>query len=168
MKILLSDGAGLTSRQCATRLATSGHQVAVLSPRPLCLGLLTRHVRAVPRVPGLGTDPVAWLDAALAVAARRQADLLLPVQEQVTGMSLARDRIAAAGLLTAVPDFAALRQVQDKVSAYRTLARLGLPQPAASVVTSPDDLVGLGPLPVFVKTPIGTASAGVRRVASEG
>ena len=49
-------------------------------------------------------------------------------------MSLARDRIASAGVLTAVLDFAALRQVQDKVSAFRTLTRLGLPQPQASVV----------------------------------
>lgn len=167
MFVLLSDGAGLTSRQCATLLSAAGHRVEALSPENLCLGRLTRHVRAVHRVPRLGADPVRWLDAALAVAARRQADLLLPVQEQVTVMSLLRDRIAAAGLLTAVPDFTALRQVQDKVSAYQTLARLGLSQPAASVVTSPDDLVGLGPLPVFVKTPIGTASAGVRRIASE-
>ena len=130
-------------------------------------GRLTRHVRAVHRVPGLGADPGGWLDAALAVAARRRCELFLPVQEQVTVMSLARERIAGAGLATAVPDFAALRQVQDKVSAYRTLDRLGLPQPPASVVASPDDLAGVGPLPVFVKTPIGTASAGVRRIASE-
>jgi hypothetical protein len=167
MLVLLSDGAGLTSRQCATLLSAAGHRVEALSPEKVCLCGLTRHVRAVHRVPGLGADPHRWLDAALAVAARRQADLLLPVQEQVTVMSLMRDRIAATGLLTAVPDFAALRQVQDKVSAYRTLARLGLPQPPAAVVTSPDDLVGVGPLPVFVKTPIGTASSGVRRIASE-
>ncbi|HEY4701992.1 MAG TPA: hypothetical protein VIH64_08890, partial [Streptosporangiaceae bacterium] len=160
MFVLLSDGAGLTARQCATLLSAAGHRVEALSPDPLCLGRLTRHVRAVHRVPGLGSDPDGWLEAALAVAVRRRCDLLLPVQEQVTVMSLARERIAGAGLLTAVPDFAALRQVQDKVSAYRALARLGLPQPPASVVTSPDDLAGVGPLPVFVKTPIGTASAG--------
>ncbi|HEY2280270.1 MAG TPA: hypothetical protein VGI00_18075 [Streptosporangiaceae bacterium] len=167
MFVLLSDGAGLTARQCATLLAAAGHRVEALSPDPLCLSRLTRHVRAVHRVPGLGADPGRWLDAALAVAVRRRCDVFLPVQEQVTVMSLARERIAGAGLLTAVPDFAALRQVQDKVSAYRTLARLGLPQPSASVVTSPDDLAGVGPLPVFVKTPIGTASAGVRRIVSE-
>ncbi len=167
MFVLLSDGAGLTARQCATLLSAAGHRVEALSPDPLCLNRLTRHVRAVHRVPGLGADPGGWLDAALAVAVRRRCELFLPVQEQVTVMSLARERIAAAGLLTAVPDFAALRQVQDKVSAYRTLDLLGLPQPPASVVASPDDLAGVGPLPVFVKTPIGTASAGVRRIASE-
>jgi len=166
MLILLSDGAGLTARQCATLLARAGHRVEALSPDPLCLCRLTRHVRAVHRVPGFGADPFGWLDAALDIAARRGAELLLPVQEQVSVMALARGRIEAAGLLTAVPDFGALAQLQDKVSAYRTLARAGLPQPPASVATSRAELEACGRLPAFVKTPIGTASAGVRRVGS--
>lgn len=137
-----------------------------LSPDPLCLCRFTRHVRVVHRVPGLGTDPFGWLDAALAVAARRGAEVLLPVQEQVTVMSLARERIASAGLATAVPDFAALARVQDKVTAFRTLGELGLPQPDGFVAMSQAELGEAGPLPVFVKTPIGTASAGVIRVES--
>ena len=163
MRILLSDGAGLTARQCATVLARRGHRVEALSPDPVCLCRFTGQVRAVHRVPGIGADPFGWLDAALAVAARTGAEVLLPVQEQVAVMALAPDRIAAAGLLTAVPSFAALAQVQDKVSAFLTLARLGLPQPPATVVTSPDELLA-AKLPVYAKTPIGTASAAVRYV----
>src|SRR5947199_4972324 len=121
MLILLSDGAGLTARQCATVLARAGHRVEALSPAGLCLCRMTRHVRRVHDVPPVGRDPFGWLEAALAVGARRGADVLLPVQEQVTVMALARDRIVDAGLATAVPDFAALAQVQDKVSALRTL-----------------------------------------------
>jgi glutathione synthase/RimK-type ligase-like ATP-grasp enzyme len=166
MLVLLSDGAGLASRQCATLLSQAGHRVEALSPDPLCLCRLTRHVRQVHRVPGLGADPLGWLEAALDVAGRRHADLLLPVQEQVAVMSLARERVAAAGLLTAVPDFTALAQVQDKVSAFRTLARLRLPQPPASVITSRAELDSVDELPAFVKTPIGTASAGVRRITT--
>ena len=165
MLVLLSDGAGLTARQCATVLARAGHQVEALSPAGLCLGRMTRHVRRVHDVPALGRDPFGWLEAALDVAGRRGADLLLPVQEQVTVMSLARDRIEAAGLGTAVPAFAALARVQDKVSAYRTLARAGLPQPAALVAATAAELEDATP-PAFVKTPIGTASAGVRRAGS--
>jgi ATP-grasp domain len=164
--VLLSDGAGLAARQSATLLSQAGHRVEALTPDPLCLCRLTRHVRRVHRVPGLGTDPLGWLEAALDVAARRQVDILLPVQEQVAVMSLARERIAGAGVLTAVPDFTSLRQVQDKVSAFETLTRLGLPQPRASVVTSREALEGIDQLPVFVKTPVGTASAGVRRVTT--
>jgi hypothetical protein len=166
MFVLLSDGASLAARQCATLLSQAGHQVEALTPDRLCLCRLTRHVRAVHRVPGLGTDPLGWLEATLAIAGRRQADILLPVQEQVAVMSLARDRIADAGLLTAVPDFAALRQVQDKVAAFRTLTRLGLPQPPARVIASRAALEGINELPAFVKSPVGTASAGVRRIAA--
>ena len=166
MLVLLSDGAGLASRQCATLLSQAGNRVEVLTADPLCLCRFTRHVRQVHRVPGVGTDPLGWLEAALDVARRRHADILLPVQEQVAVMSLGRERIASAGRLTAVPDFAALRQVQDKVAAFRTLTRLGLPQPRASVVTSRDALETIDELPAFVKMPVGTASAGVRRVAT--
>ena len=182
MLILLSDGAGLTARQCATVLARAGHRVEALSPAGLCLCRITRHVRRVHDVPALGRDPSGWLEAALDVAARRGADVLLPVQEQVAVMALARDRIEAAGLATAVPSFAALAQVQDKVSAFRTLARVGVPQPpavvaatAAEVEAAGAGLAGAGPAgagpagwPLFVKMPIGTASAGVRRAGSPG
>jgi len=132
MLILLSDGAGLTSRQAATVLARAGHRVEALSPRGLCLCRMTRHVRRVHDVPPVGRDPFGWLDAALEVAARRGADLLLPVQEQVAVMALARDRIEAAGLGTAAPSFEALAQVQDKVSACGALARAGLATEARS------------------------------------
>ena len=190
MLILLSDGAGLTARQCATVLARAGHRVEALSPAGLCLCRMTRHVRKVHDVPALGRDPFGWLEAALDVAARRGADVLLPVQEQAAVMALYRDRIEAAGLATAVPDFAALAQVQDKVSAFRTLARAGVPQPPAVVAASVAEieaagaeLAGAGQAgagqagagqaragqagwPLFVKMPIGTASAGVRRAGS--
>jgi biotin carboxylase len=107
-------------------------------------------------------------------------------------MALARERIEAAGLATAVPSFEALAQVQDKVSACRTLARIGVPQPPSVIAASAAELADaaehaaadatadatvagaavaggrgrLAVVPVFVKTPIGTASAGVRRVNS--
>jgi glutathione synthase/RimK-type ligase-like ATP-grasp enzyme len=167
MIIMLSDGSGLTARQCGTVLSQAGHQVEALSPDPICLCRFTRHIGKMHRVPALGTDPFGWLAAALDIATRRGAGILLPVQEQVTVMSLAKERIAEAGLLTAVPDFGALVQVQDKVAAFGTLTRLGLPQPRASVAVTRAELEGVTELPVLVKTPIGTASAGVRRVSSE-
>jgi glutathione synthase/RimK-type ligase-like ATP-grasp enzyme len=166
MRVLLSDGAGLTARQCATVLSEAGHDVEVLSPDPLCLCRFTGRVRRVHSVPAIGTDPLGWLDAALDVAARRHADMLLPVQEQVAVMSLARERITRAGLQTAVPDFDALAQVQDKVSAFGTLTRLSLPQPPGMVVTSAAGLLAVAEPPLYAKAPIGTASAGVRHVST--
>ena len=47
MLILLSDGSGLTARQCATVLDRAGHRVEVLSSGGLCLARMTGHVRRV-------------------------------------------------------------------------------------------------------------------------
>jgi len=168
MRVLLSDGTGLTARQTATLLSLAGHQVEALSPEPLCLCRFTRHVQRVHRVPAYGTDPFGWLDAALAIAGQRHADVLFPTQEQVAVMSCAAGRLRDAGLHTAVPEFTALAAVQDKLSAAATLTRLGLPQPLSAVITSAAELASAGPLPLFVKTPVGTASAGVRRVTTAG
>jgi hypothetical protein len=166
MKILLSDGSGLTARQVAGRLSESGHEVEVLSPDWLCLCRLTRHVRRVHRVPSYGADPLGWLDAALAVYLRGGFDLLFPTQEQVAVLSHAAGRLADAGIRTAVPSFEALRAVQDKVSASATLGALGIPQPTTAFIGSAGELRAWPSLPVFVKTPIGTATTGVRRIDS--
>ncbi len=68
MRVLLSDGAGLTARQSATLLSQAGHHVEALSADPLCLCRFTRHVRRVHRVPAYGTDPFGWLRAARRLA----------------------------------------------------------------------------------------------------
>jgi len=166
MKILLSDGSGLTARQVAGRLSESGHEVDVLSPEWLCLCRFTGRVRQVHRVPSYGADPLGWLDAALAVYLRGGFDLLFPTQEQVAVLSHAAGRLTDAGIRTAVPSFEALRAVQDKVSASATLGALGIPQPSTAFVGSADDLRAWPSLPVFVKTPIGTATTGVRLIDS--
>jgi hypothetical protein len=166
MKILLSDGSGLTARQVAGRLAESGHQVEALSPDGLCLCRFTRHVRRVHRVPGYGADPLGWLDAALAVYHAGGFDVLFPTQEQVAALSHSAGRLEQGGVRTAVPPFEAVRAVQDKVSASATLGGLGIPQPETAFLGSADELRAWRSLPVFIKIPIGTATTGVRRVAS--
>lgn len=163
MRILLSEGSGLTARQVARRLSELGHEVEVLSSSAICLARFTRHVRALHHVPRFGDDPFAWCDAAVQVARRRRADLLFPTQEQVTILAARRDSL---GVATIVPDFAALERVQDKLSAWRALAAIGVPQPATVVVATDADLDGVTTFPAYVKRPIGTASMGVRRVAT--
>ena len=163
MRILLSEGSGLTSRQTALRLGDLGHQVELLSSTGVCLARFTRHVRAVHRVPAFGVDPFAWLDAALEIAERRKVDLLFPTQEQVTVLSAQQRRLTVP---TIVPPFAALRRVQDKISAYRTLQELEAPQPPTFVISGAADLVRVTSFPVFLKQPVSTASSGVRRVES--
>ena len=147
MRVLLTEGSGLTSRQVAPRLDELGHQVGVVSSDPLALTRFTRSVQLWHRVRPFGPDPFGWLDDAVAVVRRHGYDVLFPTQEQVTVLSWG----VGAGLLddvaTAVPPFAALRSVQDKIIAHATLVDLGIPEPPSAVVT------GLRALEVWDSSP---------------
>lgn len=163
MRILLTEGSGLTSRQVAGRLGALGHEVEVLSSSKLCLTRFTRHVSAVHGVPRFGLDPFGWLAAAERIAGERNIDLLFPTQEQVTVLSARQKHLRVA---TIVPPFAGLAQVQDKISAFRTLSAIGTPQPQTVVISDSEDLQRVTTYPVFVKRPVSTASSGVRRAAT--
>jgi len=156
---LLSDGSSLTARQVAIQAGAAGHEVHVVSPDPLCLARWTRHVRRIHRAPAYGRDPFAWLEATLEVL-RGGFDVLLPTHEQVAVLAREAVRVNETGVAMAVPSFSSLCRVQDKLSASVTLAEVGLAQPASRVVSTIDELLSVE-LPVFVKRPIGTASAGV-------
>ncbi|MDY7101731.1 MAG: hypothetical protein S0880_11135 [Actinomycetota bacterium] len=164
MHVLLSDGCALASVQAARSLAAGGHRVDVLSPDPRCLCRFSGAVTTVHPVPRYGDDPLGWFDVALDVAARSGAEVLLPTQEQAAVLSLRADRLAAAGILTAVPTFEALAQVQDKVSADATLRRLGLPRPPSAVITDRSGRDRWSTYPAFAKVAIATASTGVWRL----
>jgi biotin carboxylase len=166
VRVLLSDGSGLTARQAATQLAAAGHVVEVLTPDRLALTRFTAHVRRAHRVPPYGVDPFAWLDAALGIYRAGRFDALFPTQEQVAVLSRSRARLEGAGVRTAVPAFAAVSAVQDKLAAHATLSEVGLPQPDAQVVASATELARCTRLPAYVKTPIGTATMGVRYVST--
>jgi hypothetical protein len=164
MRVLLSDGSGLTARQTAGLLADAGHTVEVLSPDPVCLARFTRRVRRVWRVPPYGAHPLRWLDAALGVYRAAGMDVLMPTQEQVAALAAGEELVRAAGVRTAVPSFAALSRVQDKLSAFATLTTAGLPQPEGAILATPAAVAGWDRFPVFMKLPIGTAATGVRRI----
>ena len=51
-------------------------------------------------------------------------------------------------------------RVQDKLAAFATLAAIGVPQPDAAVASTTGELARWESLPVFVKTPIATATTG--------
>ncbi len=163
MRVLLTEGSGLTSRQVATRLGELGHHVEVLSSTSICLTRFTRRVSKVHRVPPFARQPLVWLEAAERIAKERAIDVLFPTHEQAAVLSARR---ASLGVATIAPAFAALRRVQDKISAFRTLEEAGVPQPESVVLGSLDELDRAPRFPVFDKRPISTASAGVRRAAS--
>jgi glutathione synthase/RimK-type ligase-like ATP-grasp enzyme len=163
MRVLLTEGSGLTSRQVVTRLGAMGHDVELVSSTPVCLSRFTRFVGKVHSAPRFGVDPNAWFDAANAIARDRAVDLVLPTHDQVAVLSA---RQAELCVPTVVPPFQALCRVQDKVCAARCLSENGVMQPPSLIATRVEDLRQFVSFPAFVKRPISTASSGVRRVAS--
>ena len=161
VRVLLTDGTGLTSRQVATQLSQAGHRVEVLTPDRFALTRFTRHVARLHKVPAYGSDPFGWLHEAVAVYTNGGFDVLFPTQEQVAVIAAARPPV-----VTAVPDFEALAQVQDKISACSTLAALRIPQPKSLVVDSESTLGDWDEFPAFRKAAIGTATVGVSQVRS--
>jgi len=164
MRVLLSDGSGLTARQCAGLLSRAGHRVDVLASGDLPLAAFTRYVHRVHRLPAYGPDPLTWWDAAVAVLDKTGPDVLLPTQEQVGVISLRLRELRGLGVGTAVPAFSALTRVQDKLAADRTLREAGLRRPHSWVATDRDQLLEGVTGPAFLKLPIGTAGTGVVRV----
>jgi glutathione synthase/RimK-type ligase-like ATP-grasp enzyme len=162
VRILLTEGSGLTSRQVATRLGELGHRVEILSSTRICLARFTKHVRKVHKVPGFGSQPLAWLEAAARICRDGAVDMLFPTQEQAVSALQ-----GALPVRTVVPDFDSLLTVQDKISACKTLAEVGVPQPRTIVLEGEKDIAKIERYPVFLKQPVSTASSGVRRARSE-
>jgi len=168
VRILLSDGSGLTARQVANRLAATSHRVEVLTGDLRALTRFTWHGHRIHRVPRYGADPFAWLESVLGVldapSVVGPVDVLLPTHEQVAVLALCSQEIRGRGVGLAVPTFAALSRVQSKVRAVQTLTEIGVPQPDSVVVRDREVLRHYNAFPAFVKLPIGTASSGVVRL----
>lgn len=162
----------------------------------LVLTNLTNCVARVHRVPAFGKDPYVWLDAAIKIIEDEKTkelkeaerwdfwgrlrdeqsrgrrgkgfDILIVTQEQVAVVSAERARIERTGIKVAVPSFAELSRVMGKRSARDALREAELDQPESLLPSEGGfDLESAKAfLPGYVKTDIGTASRGVRRVAT--
>ena len=160
MRVLLSDGSGLTARQCATRLAAAGHVVDVLTPDPLCLCRFTRHVARVHRVPPYGPDPLRWLDAAVDVYRSGRFDVLFPTQEQVAVLSWAKAGSTPPGSPPSSLPSLRWQRCRTRSRPRATLRRLGIPQPETAT-----EAEGWDRLPSLRQGPHRYGVGGVRRCA---
>lgn len=164
VRVLLSEGSSLTSREVLTCLGPAGYHVEALDPDRLCIARFSRWMRRVHPCPGAGADPVGYLDAVKRVVDEHRIDVVLPTHEQAWLFA------AAAPLLPSVPvavaDIASFDRVQSKVEFARLLDELRLPQPRWRLVSDRHDLEDL-PFPYWLKSAFSTAGRGVRLVTDE-
>jgi len=166
LRVLLSEGSSLSSREIISVLGPVGHELDVMDPDRWCLARFSRWVRHVVRCPAVGQDPLGYLDAVLARLRSRHYDVLLPTHEQAYLFARLRERLPRdVGL--AVADPSAFADVQSKVAFCRLLERLELPQPRFQVLDDPRQLDAWA-YPYWLKAAFSTAGQGVRPVRDEG
>jgi hypothetical protein len=160
LRILLSEGSSTSARQTLYALGRAGHVLDLCDPQALCLGRFSRYVRAWHRCPPFAADPGGYLGFLEGRLRRGRYDVLFPVHDQVYLLARCRERLARyAGL--AVPDFAAVEQVQSKAAFVRLLRALGLPHPPTEVAAGLGGLRRPWAYPFYLKLAYGTAGRGV-------
>ena len=166
MRVLLSEGSSLTSREVITCLGPLGYRLEVVDPDPFCLARFSRWVRAVHRCPRPGIDPPGWLFAVRRLVRDREIDVVLPTHEQAWLFSVAGSGVRD-GLPVAVAPREAFDRVQSKIEFARLLDSLRLPQPRWRLVRGAEDVADLA-FPYWLKAPFSTAGQGVRQVREVG
>jgi predicted ATP-grasp superfamily ATP-dependent carboligase len=166
MRILLSEGASTSAREAITALGIRGHHIELCDPDPHCLGRFSRFVRKFHRCPPLGRDPHGYLAFILERISDGQFDVLLPIHEQGLLFAKARE-VIARHVAIALPSFENYVRAHSKIGFGQILSELGLSQPVTHLVRSIDELVDAKRFPMFIKTPIGTASRGTWIVRNE-
>jgi hypothetical protein len=72
IRVLLSEGSSLSSREVLTCLGPAGYHVEALDPDPLCLVRLSRWMGRIHRCPPSGVDPAGYLEVVGRVVAERR------------------------------------------------------------------------------------------------
>ena len=142
------------------------HTVDILDPSPVCQLRFSSLIRRWYRCPSYSRDPQAYLSFLLKRLQTEKYDVLLPTHEQTYLLSRFRDTIEQyVGL--AVPDFAALEQMQSKAEFARLLDRLEIPSPPTRFVQNRGELEQHADFPCFVKVDFSTAGRGVWHVHNQ-
>ena len=164
VRVLLSEGSSLSSREALTCLGPAGYHVEALDSDPPCLAQFSRWMRKVHRCPHSGADPVGYLEVVERIVADRRIDVLLPTHEQAWLFAAAEPMLS--GIPVAVADAASFDRVQSKIEFARLLDDLKLPQPSWRLVRDRAALDDLA-FPYWLKTAFSTAGRGVRLVKDQ-
>jgi predicted ATP-grasp superfamily ATP-dependent carboligase len=162
LKILMTEGTSLSARQTLYTLG-GRYTIDVLDPSSLCQCRFSLFVRRWHQSPNFAHEPQAFLEFLAERIKAERYDVLLPTHEQVYLLSRFRDELTPhIGL--ALPEFTALRRMQDKAQFTRLLAELGLPYPPTAFVRTRQELIQGRTFPCYVKLAHGTAGCGVFHV----
>ncbi len=160
LNILLTEGSSTSARHALYALGPLGHRIDFCDPQHWCMARFSRYVRKAFRCPSFLHDPADYLQFLADRLRAEPYDVLLPVHDQVNLLARFREQFGRrVGL--AVPEIAAVAQLQGKADFARLLEELGLPQPAMRIARTREACVPPRGFPCYVKRNYSTASTGV-------
>ena len=168
VRVLMSEGSSLSSRESLTGLGRAGFHVEVVDGNPRCLARFSKFCRRVHVAPPFGVDPRGYLERVVALVASRRFDVLYPAHEQAFLFARFREMLSPH-VAVALSDYLAFLRLQSKVGLAALLDELGLPAPPTTIAHDEDGIRrAAAALPVYVKAAFGTATQGVHFVHSAG
>jgi predicted ATP-grasp superfamily ATP-dependent carboligase len=142
MRILVTDGNERAALAVTRSLGRRGHEVTVVSATGRSLAGRSRFAHAERRVPSPLSDPAAFVDGVVHVAAEVRTEVLLPVGEAAAlGVLGARERLQ--GVAVPFPALDAFRAVCDKERVLARARQLGIAVPSQHVAASREALAEL-------------------------
>jgi predicted ATP-grasp superfamily ATP-dependent carboligase len=165
--VLVTDGEQRAALAVVRSLGRAGFSPFVLSSRNRSLAGVSRFARGRYTVPDSLESPERFAEALTGLAARLDADVVLPVTDASILATLAvRDRLGRA--VVPFPSLDAFRRISDKQAVLAEAGALGLAVPAQCTVADHAAANALDarslPFPIVIKPARSTAEAGDRRL----
>ena len=163
IRILITEGSSLSSRQTITALGLYGYTIDMCDSTPLCISHFSKFIRRYFQCPKKGTDPEKYVTYIIDLLKKGDFDVLLPIHEESYLFAKYADRIPC-NVSYALSSLASFTQLQSKVEFFKLLTMLGLPQPATQIISKLSQISEIHTFPCYIKKAIGTAGQGVFKI----
>ncbi len=167
LKILILNGSTPATVQALTILDPAKYEVHVCDSNNFCWARFHRHCSQFFQSPRLNRDINAYLEFLLHLLKQEKYDVILPIHEE--GLFLAKYQHELQQythiLLGSAEVF---NTIMSKQLCLTKAKSLGIPVPKMTFLKSASGLTTLSlTKPTYVKTPYGTSSSGVARIATD-
>ncbi len=137
-RVLLTGGRAAAALELARLFRAAGWRVVMAESLPWHPSRWSRAVARGYVTPWPNRDPDGYTDALLRIVRREHIDLLVPTCEEIFTIAKNRDRLAPHCTVF-TEDVETLRRLHSKWLFVQTASKYGLPVPATTLLTGPDD-----------------------------
>jgi len=163
IKILLSEGSSISSRQALSVFGQAGYHIELCSYEFITMSRFSRYTKKIHKVPRPNLFPAEYIESLLKIVKKNKFDLLIPVQEETFLLARYADKFQNYTNLP-IASFESMDQLQSKVKFALLLEKLHIPSPNTQIVSSLKELKAAAMPGYYIKTEYSTASSGLFKI----